>query len=60
MTKEKDYEAEIERRFDRSTEELIKITVGPVCRNCRHVIAFQGLVHCRELDCDCLEPEDTK
>ena len=60
MTKKEDCEAEIERGIDRITEESIRITVGPVCSNCRHVIAFQGLIHCRELDCDCLEPEAKK
>ena len=34
--------------------------VGPVCKNCGHVIAFLGAVHCNELDCDCLKPEVLK
>lgn len=34
--------------------------IGPVCKNCGHVIAFLVLVHCKELDCDCIEPEALK
>jgi hypothetical protein len=34
--------------------------IGPVCKNCGHVIAFLGAVHCNELDCDCLKPEALK
>ena len=33
---------------------------GLICRNCGHVIAWEGLVHCRELDCSCLKPEPKK
>ena len=60
MTKKEDYEAAIEEGIHKRTEESINITVGPVCRNCHHVISFQGLIHCRELDCGCLKPEALK
>ncbi len=60
MTNREDYEAAIEEGIHKRAEESVSITVGPVCRNCRHVISFQGLIHCRELDCDCLKPEGVK
>jgi len=41
----------------RKHNEDIKSTIGPVCKNCHHVIAYEGLVHCAELDCNCLSPE---
>jgi len=41
----------------KKNNEDIKITVGPVCKNCHHVIAYEGLVHCAELDCTCVNPE---
>lgn len=47
-----DYEEIMERHL-----EDIKVRIGPVCKNCGHVIAFSGLVHCAELDCTCLNPE---
>jgi uncharacterized OB-fold protein len=34
--------------------------IGPICKSCGHVIAFQGSVHCCELDCACLKPEAIK
>lgn len=45
-----------ENLLQKMTED-IEIAVGSVCKNCGHVIAWKGLVHCRELGCLCLHPK---
>lgn len=29
------------------------------CKNCGHEIVWDGLVHCEELDCECIHPDPT-
>lgn len=41
-------------------EDNTKSTIGFKCRNCGHIIIYDGLVHCGELDCSCLNPEPEK